>query len=66
LQLRFGDGTKSHPNDIGQLNQEERKLNSDVTRLFLYIFVVVEVHHLNAMVDDHNNRLEVSLLFIAG
>jgi hypothetical protein len=66
LQLRFRDGTKSHPTDIGRINQVERKLKSDVTRSVLSIFVVVEIYWPNAMVDNHNDRLVVSLLLVVG
>jgi hypothetical protein len=48
------------------MNQVERKLNSDVTRLFLSVFVAVEIHPPNAMVNDDNNQPEVSLLFTVG
>jgi hypothetical protein len=33
---------------------------------FLSIFVVVEIHWPNAMVDDDNNQLEVNWLFVLG
>jgi hypothetical protein len=63
--MRFRDGDASNLIETGRINQLERKLNSDVTRLFLSIFVVVEIHRPNAMVDV-NDQPEVSLLFVVG
>ncbi len=51
---------------IGRINQVEPKLNSDATRFFLSIFVAGESHRPNAMVDDDDDRPEVSLLFVVG
>ena len=62
--MQFRDGNASNPSETGRINQLERKLNIDVTRLSLSIFVAIEIHWPNAMVDD--NRLEVSLLFAVG
>ena len=63
--MRFRDGNASNLTETGRINQLECKLNSDVTRLFLSIFVVVEIHRPNAMVDV-NDRPEVSLSFVMG
>jgi hypothetical protein len=48
------------------MNQVEYKLNSDVTRFFFSIFFLIEIHRPNAMVDDDDDRPEVSLLFVVG
>ena len=63
--MRFRDGNASNLTETGRINQLECKLDSDVTRLFLSIFVVVEIHPPNAMVDV-NDRPEVSLSFVVG
>jgi hypothetical protein len=52
--------------DTGRINQVERKLNSDVTRIFLSIFVADEIHRRNAIVDGDDDRPEVSLLVVVG
>jgi hypothetical protein len=65
-QLQFGDGITSNPTNTGRVNQVEYKLNSDLTRFCLSIFVVIEIHLPNAMVNDDDNRPEVSLLFAVG
>jgi hypothetical protein len=53
-------------NRYRSINQVEHKLKSDVTRIFLSIFVAVEIHWPNTMVDGDDDRPEVSLLFLVG
>jgi hypothetical protein len=52
--------------DTGQINQLERKLNSDDTRFVLNFCCHWNPSAKCRMVGDNNNQAEVSLLFIVG
>jgi hypothetical protein len=56
----------SKSTDPGGINLLECNLNSDVTRFFLSVFVVVEINRPNAMVNNNDDLPEVSLLFVVG
>jgi hypothetical protein len=56
----------SKSTDPGRINRLECNLDSNVTRFFLSIFVVLEIHRPNAMVNNNDDLPEVSLLFVVG
>jgi hypothetical protein len=62
-QLRFWDGSRSNPTDTRQINQLERKLNSDITRFHSFDLFFIECRLLNAMAGKDDVWPEALLLF---